>query len=148
MTQDAPGGTSSPAHRAERPDVAELSAGQLVSRLSTQLSELIRDELALGRLEMQRKAKEAGLGAGFTGAGGVVAVLGLGALVAAAIAGLANVLAIWLSALIVGVVLLAIAGGLALAGRNRLRRASPPVPDAAVQGVRQDVETVKEGIRR
>lgn len=148
MSQDAPGGTSSPAHRPVSPDVAELSTGQLVSRLSTQLSELIRDELALARVEMQRKAKEAGLGAGFTGAGGVIAVLGLGALVAAAIAGLSNVLAIWLSALIVGVVLLAIAGALALAGRSRLRRASPPVPDAAVQGVRQDVETMKEGIRR
>jgi hypothetical protein len=78
----------------------------------------------------------------------VVALFGVGALVAAAVAGLATVLDVWLAALIVGVLLLVVAGVLALAGRAQLRRAVPPVPEQAVEGVARDVDTVKEAVRR
>jgi len=42
----------------------------------------------------------------------------------------------------------AVAGVLALVGRNQIRQATPPVPEQAVEGIKRDVETVKEGIRR
>ncbi len=137
-----------PKVRGYRPDLEQASTGELVRRLSEQVAELWRGELELARTELQRKAKRIGAGAGLAGAAGVVALFGLAALIAAAIAALALVLPVWLSAVIVGLVLLAIAGVLALIGKREIDQGTPPVPEQAVQGIKQDVEAVKEGIRR
>ncbi|GAA5134253.1 phage holin family protein [Pseudonocardia adelaidensis] len=129
-------------------DLGDVPTGELVRRLSTQLSELFRRELDLARTELTAKGKRAGAGAGLAGAGGVVALLGVATLIAAAVAGLATVVPVWLSALIIGVVLLLVAGVLALVGRGRLRRATPPVPEQAVQGVQSDVSAVRNAVHR
>ena len=49
----------------------------------------------------------------------------------------------WLAALIVAVVLFAGAGVLALMGKNQVEEATPPVPERAVAGVKEDIATVK-----
>jgi hypothetical protein len=49
----------------------------------------------------------------------------------------------WIAALIVGVVLLAGAGVLALLGRKQVNRATPPKPERAMESVQDDVEHVK-----
>jgi len=147
-TTGATAGGAAPADHAGADDLSAASTGELVKRLSTQLSELVRRELELARAELTAKGKRAGAGAGLAGAGGVVALYGVGALIAAAIAGLATVLPVWLSALIVGVVLLLVAGVLALAGRSQLQQATPPMPEQAVQGVQEDVATVKSAVHR
>ena len=134
--------------RAEAADLGEVSTGELVQRLSTQLSELVRGELELARVELTEKGKRAGTGAGLAGAGGVIALYGVGALIAAAVAALALVLPVWLSALVIGVTLLLVAGVLAIAGRNQIRRATPAMPEQAVEGVQRDVETVKGAVHR
>ncbi len=144
-TDIAGGGPASARHAA---DPADLSTGELVSRLSGQVTELVRGELELARTELTEKGKRAGAGAGLAGTGGVVALYGGGALVAAAVAALALVLDVWLAAVIVGVVLLAVAGALALAGRAQLRKAVPPLPERAVDGVAADVAAVREGLHR
>jgi uncharacterized membrane protein YqjE len=126
----------------------DASVGQLVEQLSAQISALVRDEMALATAEMKRKGAQAGIGIGIGGAGAVVALLGLGALVAAAILGLAVVLAAWLAALIIGVVLLVVAGVISAAGITQVRNSAPPVPEKAVQSTKQDIETVKESVRR
>lgn len=136
------------ASTASPPDLSSASTGELVTRLSSQVSELVRGELALARTELAQKGKQAGIGAGLVGAGGVLALYGGGALVAAAVAGLATVLDVWLAALVVGAVLLLVAGILALTGRNRVVKATPPVPEQAVAELGRDVETVKEAVRR
>ena len=51
-----------------RPDAA--STGELVSRLSEEVSTLIRDELRLAQAEMTQKTKKAGIGAGLFGGPG------------------------------------------------------------------------------
>lgn len=127
---------------------ADNSVAQLVERMSAQVSALVRDELALATAEMKRKGARAGIGIGLGGAGGVLALLGLGTLVAAAVLGLAIVVTAWLAALIVGVVLLMLAGGLAIAGIGQVRAATPPLPEQAVQSTKLDIETVKESIHR
>jgi hypothetical protein len=142
------GGTADPRSTPLPVDPADVSTGELVKRLSTQLSELVRGELELARTELTAKGKRAGAGAGLAGAGGVVALYGGAALIAAAIAGLALVLPVWLSALLIGVVLLIVAGVLALLGRSQLRRATPPVPAQTVDSVQRDVRTVKEAVQR
>jgi hypothetical protein len=57
---------------------------------------------------------------------------------------LATVMAAWLAALVVTVVFVAIAGGLAVSGKKRIQRAGPPVPEEAIASVKQTIETVKE----
>jgi Flp pilus assembly protein TadB len=135
------GGLADPRSTPLPVEPADVSTSELVKRLSTQLSELVRGELELARTELTAKGKRAG-------AGGIVALYGVAALIAAAIAGLALVLPLWLSALLIGVVLLIVAGVLALLGRNQLRGATPPVPEQAVDSVQRDVRTVKEAVQR
>ncbi|GIH46838.1 Putative Holin-X, holin superfamily III [Microbispora rosea] len=125
-----------------------LSTGELVRRLSEDVSRLIRDELRLARLEMTRKGKRAGMGAGLLGAAGLVAFYGGGALVATAILALALVLPAWASALIIGAALLALAGLLALVGKEQVSRATPPTPDEAMRSLKADIDVMKESARR
>src|SRR6266566_5919363 len=133
--------------RADPARSQDSSAGELVTQLSEQISRLVRDELRLARLEMTRKGKRAGLGVGVLGGSGIAALYGLACLLAAAIIGLAAAVPAWLSALIVGAVVLAASAVAALAGRAQLRAATPPVPQQAVAGVKADVETVRESAR-
>src|SRR6478735_1505619 len=119
------------------------STGELVSQLSTELSQLVRDELHLAQVEVSGKAKQAGIGAGMFGGAGILALYGVGALIATAILALSLAVDAWLAALIVGVVVLAAAGVAALVGQNRVSKAVPPVPTRAVEGVKEDVETLR-----
>jgi uncharacterized membrane protein YqjE len=119
-------------------------AGELVKQLSEQVSRLVREELRLAQLEMTRKGKRAGLGLGVAGGGGLIAMFGLGALVACVVLALALVMAAWLAALIAGGGLLLIAAGLALLGRRQLRRATPPIPAGAVDSVKADIQEIRE----
>lgn len=124
------------------------STGELIARVSADLSTLVRDELRLAQLEMTVKAKKAGLGAGLFGAAGVFAWFGVGALVAAAILGLATAVDAWLAAIIIGVALFVIAGIIALVGKKEVAQGTPPLPAEAIGGVKTDVRTVKQAAHR
>jgi MFS family permease len=130
------------------PDPAHASTGELISQLTDQLSRLVRDELRLAQAEVAHKAKRLGIGAGLFGGAGVVALVGVGALLTAAILGLANVMPGWLAAIIVAVILFLIAGVLALLGKKDVQQASPPLPTDTIASVQADIATVKEGISR
>ena len=121
----------------------ELSTSDLVRKLTEQTRTLVTDEVALAKAEMTVKAKAVGVGAGLAGAGTMLALGGGLALIAAAIAALALVLPVWASALIVGVVLIAVGGVLALIAKNRIQAGTPPVPEQAIASTKRDVETVK-----
>jgi hypothetical protein len=133
---------------ASGPGGPEHSTGELVKMLSEQVSVLVRDELKLAQLEMTSKGKQAALGAGLFGASGLVAIYGVGCLLACAIIAISGVVSAWLAALIVGAALLAMAGLAALLGRQRLRRAAPPVPAQAAASVKADVEEIRERAHR
>jgi hypothetical protein len=120
---------------------------ELVRELSEQVSTLVRDELALARTEMVEKGKRAGTGAGLLGGATALALYGLGALLITVGALLALVMPVWAAALVVTVVLFACAGVAALIGKNQVRRAMPPEPEAAMASGRRDVEAVKNAIR-
>jgi uncharacterized membrane protein YqjE len=125
-------------------ELSDQSLSELVQRLSNQTAGLVRKEIRLAQLELQEKGKRAGIGAGLLGGGGLVALYGLGALVAAAILALVTVIAPWLAALIVALALFAIAGVLFLSGRRQVQRATPPKPEAAIESVQSDIAEVKE----
>jgi hypothetical protein len=135
-------GTSEPSVAPER------STGDLVKQMSEQVSTLVRDELKLAQLEMTRKGKQAGIGVGMFGGSGILALYGLACLIACAVIGISRELAPWLSALVVGVALLAVGGIAALVGKSRLQKATPPVPQEAVRSVKTDVDEIKERTRR
>jgi MFS family permease len=122
---------------------SEASMAELVRQLSDQTTLLARQEVALAKAELADKGKRAGLGAGMFGGAGLAGVYAVGAFVAAAILGLATAVDGWLAALIVGLVLAAVAGVLALVGKNRVQEATPPLPEEAISSAKQDVETVK-----
>ena len=121
----------------------EASTGELLSRLSREVSQLVREELRLAQIEVTGKAKRAGLGVGMFGAAGVLALYAVGVLIATAILALALAVDAWLAALVVGVVLLAVAGITAVLGKKRVQEAAPPVPSRAVDSVKRDIETVR-----
>jgi hypothetical protein len=121
--------------------------GELVQDLSRQTSTLIRQEMRLAQAELAEKGRHAGKGAGMFGGAGLVALYGVGALIAAAILGLATVLEPWIAAAAIGVVLLLVAGILALTGKKELEEAGPPKPEQALDSVQRDIETVKASAR-
>jgi uncharacterized membrane protein YqjE len=129
-------------------ELSERSVGDLVQQLSQQTATLVRQEMRLAQVEVQEKGKRAGIGAGMFGGAGLVALYGVGAVVAAVIMLVATAIEPWISALIVGVVLLAVAGILALLGRKQVEQATPAKPERAMESVQDDVEHVKERVRR
>ena len=122
---------------------SEASVAELVRQLSDQTTLLARQEVALAKVELAEKGKRAGVGAGMFGGAGLVGAYAVGAFVAAAILGLATAVDGWLAAVIVGLVLAAVAGVLALVGKNKVQEATPPLPEEAISSAKQDVETVK-----
>ena len=125
---------------AQQDELRERSIGELLKQLPQETTTLVRQELELAKAEMAQKGKQAGVGAGMFGGAGVSALLGLGALTAAAIAALDAAMPLWLAALIVGLVWLAVAGVLALQGRTKVQAATPPVPEQTQESVKEDVE--------
>jgi uncharacterized membrane protein YqjE len=133
---------------ADQAAARDQSTGELVKQVTEQVSLLVRDELKLAQLEMTRKGKEAGKGAGMLGGAGLVALYGVACLIACAIIAISHVLQAWLAALIIGAALLAVAAVVSAVGRLHLRKATPPTPTEAVESVKTDVEEVRERARR
>jgi hypothetical protein len=125
-----------------------MSLGELTSAVSSDAAELARGEVRLAVKELQDKGTRAGVGIGMMGAAGITALFGVGALITAAIAGLAVVMDTWLAALAVAAGLFALAAVLGLTGKTQITSALPPKPERAVAGAQDDVARVREEIRR
>ncbi|HEX6744914.1 MAG TPA: phage holin family protein [Solirubrobacteraceae bacterium] len=120
------------------------SLADLARQLSNQTTELVRHEVELAKAELRVKGKRAGVGAGMFGGAGAVGLYALGALTAAIIAGIAEALPVWASALIVAALYGAVAGILALRGKKKVQQATPPLPEETVQSVKEDVRYTKQ----
>lgn len=121
--------------------------GELVGDLASQTSALVRKELELAKVELTQKGKAAGAGAGMFGGAGISALYGLGALTACAILALAQAIEGWVAALVVAVVWFAIAGVLALAGKSKAQKATPPLPEQAIETTKDDVAVTKARVK-
>jgi hypothetical protein len=134
----------------------EASTSELVSRAAAQVSVLVRDELALAKAELAEKGRHAGLGGGLFGAAAVLALFGVGLVLALAVVALDLVWPLWLALLVVTVLVFAAAGVAALLGRRQLAAARPGVPWPNITGVTPqetaasvgaDVDAVKTAVR-
>ncbi|KQX62133.1 hypothetical protein ASD06_13710 [Angustibacter sp. Root456] len=116
--------------------------GQLVADASSDLSSILRSEVALAKAELKADVKAAAIGGAMFAVAGVVAFLALILLLIAAAYGLvAAGLSPWLAFLIVAVVLLIITGVLALVGKSQIGRAGPP--ERTVRTTKETVNTLK-----
>lgn len=136
-----------PVRDTDAPTLKERSIGELLQQLSQETTTLVRQELELARAELTEKGKEAGKGAGMFGGAGLMGLLSAGALTACFIAALDTAMQTWLAALIVAVVYGAVAGVLALQGRERVKRAAPPVPEQTIETTKEDVAWAKTRAR-
>ena len=121
----------------------DRSTGELLKELSQQTSTLVRQELDLAKAEMSEKGKQAGMGAGMFGGAGLFGLLAMIALTACLIMLLDRAMVDWLAALVVTAAYAAIAGVLALQGRNKVREAAPAVPEQTRDTLKEDVEWAK-----
>ena len=128
-------------------DLHDRSMGELLKQLSQETTQLVHQELELAKAELTQKGKQAGAGAGLFGAAGALGLAALGALTACFILALNAIMPAWLAALIVAVVYGAIAAFLALRGRDKVKQATPLVPEQTVETVKEDVEWAKTQTR-
>jgi uncharacterized membrane protein YqjE len=130
-------------HGAPEGQTQGQTLGALVHQLTQQVPELIRSEMRLAQAEVAQKGKRAGVGIGMFSVAGLLAFFAFGSLVATAILALALVVDAWLAALVVALVLLAAAAVAGLVGRNKVAEAGPPAPERAIEGLKEDIATVK-----
>ncbi|KRF30569.1 phage holin family protein [Nocardioides sp. Soil805] len=121
----------------------DQTLGGLVHQMTQQVPELIRSEIRLAQAEVAEKGKRAGVGIGMFSVAGLLAFFALATLVTTAVLALALVVDAWLAALIVALVLLAAAAAAGVLGKNKVASAGPPKPERALEGVKEDIATVK-----
>jgi Putative Actinobacterial Holin-X, holin superfamily III len=131
----------------EQPEARERPTPELMRELSDQATTLIRKEIELVKVELDVKRRKATAGAGMFGGAAFLGLFAFGAVTACLILALSTFLAPWLAALIVAVVYGAIAGGTALVGKNRVARATPPVPEQAMESAKEDIEWTKQRVK-
>ena len=124
----------------------ERSLGDLFSDLSRETTALVRQEVQLAKAELTQSATEAARGIGMLAAGGAVAYAGLLFLLLAIVFGLIEAgWDAWLSALVVGLVVVAIGAVLVLRARESLKPANL-APQKTVETLKEDAAWAKEQI--
>ena len=143
MTQQPQPPRTPLASAARRPD--QPTIGELISRISENVSGLIKGEIELTKAKALRVASAAGAGAALLVAAAVAAPVGPGFLRGAGVDQLARVMPAWAAKLIVAVALFAAAVAAALPGRDRLKAARADLPEPQVR-LREDVDAVKKAV--
>lgn len=121
--------------------------GGTAKRIADRARSIVRLEIELARLELQRKLAAIAVGAGLLVAAAVLLLFGLGFALAGAAAGLDVVLPLWASLLIVAGGIVLVAGALAGIGIASLKKGTPPVPEQALEEARLTTEALRSNGR-
>ena len=120
--------------------------GDLFSDLATEMSNLVRQEVSLAKVEVTQKAKYVGRNVGYLVVGGAVAYAALLAILAAIIMLLAKVMPNWGATLIVGVVVAGI--GWMLIGKAMMAlQQADLTPRETVETLKEDATWMKQQIK-
>ena len=160
--------TSNSTNDSREAELRDQSTGDLVKQLASETSTMVkqeleyarseatrigeavvtlaRQELQLAKAEMVEKGRTAGPGFGMIGAAGAAALLAAGTFTAFVVLALDGVVPNWLAALIVAVAWGVIGGALYSAGKARVEKAGPLLPEQAVETLKEDVEWAKTQI--
>lgn len=115
--------------------------GELISRISENLTALVRGEIDLFKAQARITGKHLGLGAGILAAASVMALFGLGYILGSLTEALALALPMWAAKLIVAIVLLFVAFIAARAGMKKLEEGRQSMPDPRTS-IQADVDAV------
>ena len=121
----------------------DRSLGELFAELAQETSRLVRQEVNLAKTEMSQKASRAGKHVGALAAGGAVAYAGLLAILAGLIVLLDEVMPLWLSAFLVGVVVALVGYLLVRRGLDALKR-EDLAPRETIETLKEDKEWAKD----
>jgi hypothetical protein len=121
----------------------DKSLGELISATTQDLSELLRAEVELAKLELKEEATTAAKAGGMIAGAGVLGHLALLLLAFAAAWGLAAVMPTGLAFLIVGVVVGVVAAVMFGMGRTRMKTATPVAPQTT-QTIKEDVQWARQ----
>jgi uncharacterized membrane protein YqjE len=117
--------------------------GEVLRRLSDDVSLLVRQEVELAKAELAQKARGAVSGLALFGGAAAVSLCAAGALTAFLVLVLAVVLPDWAAALLVALALAGVATVLVVIGKQQLARVGTPVPEQTIDTVKEDVEWAK-----
>ena len=120
--------------------------GDLFSDLASDMSNLVRQEVNLAKLEVTQKAKYLGRNVGYLVVGGAVAYAGLLAVIAAIIMLLDRVMPAWGAALLVGVLVAGIAWLMIGKAMAALQQADL-TPRETVETLKEDATWMKQQLK-
>jgi Putative Actinobacterial Holin-X, holin superfamily III len=120
--------------------------GDLFGDLATEMSNLVRQEVALAKVEVAQKVKYVGRNVGYLVVGGAVAYAALLAILAGIIMLLAKVLPDWGAALLIGVVV-AVVGWLLIGKALMALQRAELTPRETVETLKEDATWMKEQIK-
>jgi hypothetical protein len=121
----------------------EPSLGELFAELTREMTTLVRQEVRLAGTEVSQKVTGVGRHIGVLAAGGLIAYAGFLAIIAAIVMLLANVIAWWLSALIVGLVVAGIGYFMVRRGVDALKQVDL-MPRQTVATIKEDIAWAKD----
>ncbi len=124
----------------------DRSLGELFSELAQDTTTLVRKEVQLAKTEMSQKASRVGKDVGFLAVGGAVAYAGLLAVLAGVIVLLGQVIPMWLSALLVGLVVAGVGYFLVRRGLDALKR-EDLAPRQTIETLKEDQQWAKDQMR-
>ncbi len=128
------------------PDKQDRSIGELFSELASETGLLIRQEVALAKVELSQKASRVGKNVGYLVLGGAVGYAALLALLVAIIMLLAYVMPWWVAALVVAVLVGIIAAVLISKALAALKQ-TDPAPRQTVETLKEDAQWAKQQIK-
>jgi uncharacterized membrane protein YqjE len=129
--------------RPDAPREADRPIGDLLRELGDEIATLVRQEIALAKVEIAEKTKPVVASAGMFGGTALLGLGAFGALTTFLIAVIALWTPVWASALIVTILYGVVAFVLAQTGKKKLHEAAPLVPEQTAQTVKEDIEWVK-----
>jgi hypothetical protein len=119
--------------------------GSAAKAVSERVSAIVRLEIQLALSEIKKKGAALGVGIGLLVGAGIFALFMLGFLLASLAAGLATFLPTWAALLIVAGILMLLAAILGLLGLSAVKKATPPVPEQAIEEAKLTTEALKNG---
>ena len=126
----------------------EAPLSDLLRSLLADIRVMLEREAELAKLEVKDRGSRLGIAGGILAGATVVALLALGTLIGAAVAGLAIILPLWAAALIVGTVLVVVAVVIFVVGRARMRAVGSLAPRATIETAREGVAWIRREAER
>jgi hypothetical protein len=127
---------------------SERSLGSIIKDLTTDISNLIRSEIALLKLEIKQSVAKLGGGSAMLAAALFLGLVGMAFLFVTITLGMIALgLPPWLSSLIVTLVLFAAAAVLVVMAKNKLKDVNF-VPTESIEHVRTDIDSLKADVAR